>query len=201
MTGKRIAILVGGSDLFSGMRGISKGTRIIENSIDPYFDEVHAVNYNYFLDAGRCLRWLTHFFKQHQEIEYLMLYGYSKGGDIVLKLCRKLNAVRKIDLLITVDIANGPWSHKIDRAVPGNVRKNINIFQSSPSFPLRSYGEAASSDKNVEIKNIDVSGTSRKGQKINHSNIELLYVDDVVHYIVSDITHENKQIKMSPFNQ
>ncbi|WP_153797909.1 hypothetical protein [Foetidibacter luteolus] len=109
MSHKRIAMLVGGSDLFSGMRGISKGTKLIKGAIAPHFDEVIAVNYNYFLDFGQALRRLQRYFSNMPSGTAIVLYGYSKGGDVVLQLARWLKHKYPVQLLITIDVANGPW--------------------------------------------------------------------------------------------
>ena len=70
----------------------------------------------------------------------LVLYGYSRGGDAVSDLARKLQGRGiQVDLLVTVDAAFGPLStgpcSVVDRAIPSNVRKNLNIFQVEPSGP------------------------------------------------------------------
>lgn len=178
-----IAILVGGSDLFSGLRGISEGTRIIDKAIRPAFAEVLVINYNYFLDFGRTHRELVATIQQRYAGSDVLLYGYSKGGEVVLKLSRSLAFTHTIPLLVTVDIANGPWSAGIDRSVPANVVKNINIYQSRPRPPLFSYGLPAWSDQPVEIENIDLSGKKLNGRSVTHSNIEMLMVAPVIEWI------------------
>ncbi len=180
MGNSKIAILVGGSDLFSGMRGISKGTKIIQNAIRPVFDEVLTINYNYFLDLGRVHQQLLATIQQRYAFSDIFLYGYSKGGDVVLKLSRGMSPKHTVRLLITVDIANGPWSAGIDRSVPVNVVKNINIYQSKPRLPLFSYGLPAYSLHHVEIDNIDLSGKIINGKKVTHSNIEMLMTETVI---------------------
>jgi|GEM_PF-6169601 len=167
---KRMAVLVGGSDLFSGMRGVSKGTQILQKAIAPLFDHLLIINYNYFLDFGSALK------KARKSIDLvnpdeLLLYGYSKGGDVVLQLSRQYHPVRKIKLLITVDVANGPWSHRINRSLPANVNRNINVYQSTPNFPLRSYGMAALSNHHTSIQNINLTGKVINDRLVNHSNI------------------------------
>ena len=184
MVNKKVAILVGGSDLFSGFRGISKGTRVIKESIKSHFDHVFALNYNYFLDFGRSLKYIDKFLTQNEPMDYLTLYGYSKGGDIALQISRLFKRKRVVDLLVTIDVANGPWSGKIDRSVPGNVMKNINVFQTVPNFPLRSHGMAAYSTVNVEIENINITNQIINGTKVNHSNIEFLMVPKVIEWII-----------------
>lgn len=185
MPTKKIAILIGGSDLILGMRGLSAGTRIIVKSIDQHFDEVIAINYNYFLDFNTTLKKTEKIIASQDENTKIFLYGYSKGGDVVLKLSRLLVNKREIELLITVDVANGPWSHKINRHVPANVKHNINVFQSTPSPPLRSYGLATFSDAGVVIQNIDLTNEIIASQKVNHRMIERLVADDIISWLIS----------------
>lgn len=179
---KKIAVLVGGSDLFSGWRGISKGTTLIKRAITSCYDDVLAVNYNYFLDFGRALAAIQKYLQTVGQISRLVLYGYSKGGEVVLKLARSLKQRLQVDLLVTIDIANGPWSHKIDRNIPGNVRKAINVFQSHPNI-LRSHGAAVHAHSETNIQNIDLTGKIVQGNKITHSNIEMLVVPQVIGWL------------------
>lgn len=183
--GKKIIILVGGSDLFSGLRGISKGTQLISEELTHHFDEIIAVNYNYFLDFGYALKRLHKLIATRYSECQVFLYGYSKGGELVLKLARSLEQVCDISLLVTIDIANGPWSAAINRNVPGNVKKNINVFQKNPVFPLRSFGLPAYSDKAVQIENIDQTNSILQNQKVNHSNIEMLMVPQTIEWLKS----------------
>jgi len=180
---KRIAILVGGSDLFSGLRGISTGTKIIRESISPFFDETLAINYNYFLDFGITLRKLVTRLQREYAPSELFLYGYSKGGELVLQLSRMVEETHAVPLLITVDIANGPWSAKIDRSVPANVKKNINVYQKNSRPPLFSYGLPAYSHNTAAIQNIDLSDKTIRDRQVNHSNIEMLVVQQVIGWL------------------
>jgi len=177
-----MAVLIGGSDLFSGMRGLSKGTKIIRQEIEPLFDKILTINYNYFLDFGSALNKASKAIEKEQPDE-LVLYGYSKGGHVLLQLARRLENKTIIKLLITVDIANGPWSHKINRSLPANIIRNINVYQSTPSFPLQSYGLPNYTQKNIIIDNIELTGKTINGQEVNHSNIEMLVLDDVIEWM------------------
>lgn len=184
---KRIVVLVGGSDLFSGIRGISKGTKIIQEKIESDFDEVIAVNYNYFLDFGRSLNRLYHHIISSNRDSHIVLYGYSKGGEIVLQLARKLESIFVIPLLVTIDIANGPWSKNVDRTVPANVLKNVNVYQGKPNFPLRSFGmPAIALSPATTIENIDITAQTISGIAVTHSTIENLMVNKVVEWIKAE---------------
>jgi hypothetical protein len=182
-----LIVLVGGSDLFSGMRGVSKGTKIIQQNLKGIAGKMLVVNYNYFLDFGKAVQRLH---KQILTIENsckIILYGYSKGGDVVLQLARLLEGTHSIELVITVDVANGPWSHKINRQVPGNVKKNINVYQTNPNFPFRSYGMPSYSSANIIIENINVTNRQFENNCVNHSNIERFTAHNVIDWIKNSL--------------
>lgn len=182
---EHIAILVGGSDLFSGLRGISAGTKIIQQNIKHSFDDVVAFNYNYFLDFGSSLKRLLAYVHQFSVPPVITLYGYSKGGDVVLQLARQLKDQITIPLLITIDIANGPWSHKINRDVSGNVKRNINVYQTIPNFPLRSYGMPAITEStDTVIENINLTKQCIDGIKVSHGSIENVMVSQVINWMI-----------------
>lgn len=183
---QHIAILVGGSDLFSGLRGISSGTKNIQQQVQDCFDEVVAVNYNYFLDFGTSLRRLIAYVQQFPVPPVITLYGYSKGGDVVLRLTRYLKDHVTIPLLITIDIANGPWSHKINRVVPANVQRNINVYQTTPNFPLRSCGMPAIPETaDTIVENINLTYQHIEGVKVSHGSIENIMVKQVAGWMIA----------------
>ena len=174
---EKIAVLVGGSDLFSGMRGISKGTKHIYKAIHESFDEVVIINYNYFLDFGSSLKKLFNYLSSKSNTTY-----------VILQLSRMLQSALNINLLITIDVANGPWSHKIDRTIPHNVKKNINVYQSIPNFPLRSYGmQTVAVSADTIIENIDLTRQNIQGIAVTHSTIENLMVDKVITWIKTNV--------------
>ena len=184
ISGKKVAILVGGSDLFSGLKGISPGTRLIRRAIKPWYNDVLAVNFNYFLDFGRTLKQVKKYVQTVGKIKQLVLYGYSKGGDVVLQLARSVEKEMIVDLLVTVDVANGPWSDKINRTIPENVERNINIFQSRPNI-LRSCGAPTHGSGHTTIKNIDLTDKILKEENVSHSNIEMLMVPQVIQWLTT----------------
>ncbi|MEX6687585.1 hypothetical protein QTN47_08790 [Danxiaibacter flavus] len=67
--------------------------------------------------------------------------------------------------------------------MPGNVRRNIHLYQPSPNFPLCSYGLRARSSGNVEIENLDVTNQRFKNKPVTHGNIENFMVPDVIEWI------------------
>ena len=62
----------------------------------------------------------------------LSLVGYSYGGVAVMDLARALEKKDiKVDLLITLDAADGNNSSNINRTVPSNVVRNVNYYQTN----------------------------------------------------------------------
>ncbi|MBE7170945.1 MAG: hypothetical protein INR73_10165 [Williamsia sp.] len=182
LSGKKVAVLVGGSDLFSGLRGISAATTRIKQAIKPWYNDVLAINYNYFLDFGKTLITAREYLQTVGPIKQLVLYGYSKGGEVALELARSLEQQVSVQLLVTIDIANGPWSDKINRSIPANVEKVINVFQSNPNL-LRSRGAAVYASENTAIRNIDLTGARIHEEKVTHSNIEMLMAHQVIGWL------------------
>ena len=90
-------------------------------------------------DAGT-LKKAIDFVRANYEIgsnDQLVVYGYSWGGDNAVEFAQILNELGiKINWLITVDGAKGPASggligDYVDRLIPSNVEKNINIYQTN----------------------------------------------------------------------
>nr|MBK9652951.1 hypothetical protein [Bacteroidota bacterium] len=71
-----------------------------------------------------------------------MIYGYSYGGILAVKLTKALEEKNiQVVLLVTVDAALGPLSKDyVDRNIPGNVKQNINFFESnSPNNKAKAF--------------------------------------------------------------
>ena len=72
------------------------------------------------------------------------------------------NAVTRIDLLVTVDAARGPWSSSLNRSIAECVRTNLNYYQTTPHGTEKSFGgpnEARDNTKTV-VWNHDLTGRS-----------------------------------------
>lgn len=114
-------------------------------------------------------------FKQFEAIykkgEKVVIYGYSYGGDAAVEFAEKLNqAGYEVDLLITVDDADGPGKGlTVNRTIPGNVKKNLNFYQRTKSI-LGSRG-----DKNdATFKKTVVVNKKITNKNVNHGNIDEL---------------------------
>ncbi len=56
------------------------------------------------------------------------IYGYRYGGVLANYLTKRLKkAGIKVDALITIDAANCPKSHEVDRSIEDNVKANFNF--------------------------------------------------------------------------
>ncbi|WP_153797908.1 hypothetical protein [Foetidibacter luteolus] len=78
--------------------------------------------------------------------------------------------------------------HSINRQVSANVKKNINVYQGSPNFPLRSYGMPAVAEVvGTAIENIILTKRIMRGVTVSHSNIEMLMVNQVISWIIAAV--------------
>jgi len=127
----------------------------------------------------------------------LAIVGYSYGGVVAMKLSRALDKENLgVDLLVTLDAANGTGSDKIDRTIPSNVKKNVNYYETNAkNVPLglkslmSSKGgpnSRAAGNNTTQIKNIDDSKSQYTGKEdyyngtVNHYNIDDLRKKDIV---------------------
>ncbi|UIR55478.1 DUF6443 domain-containing protein [Sphingobacterium sp. SRCM116780] len=102
----------------------------------------------------------------------VILYGYSYGGVIADKLAEKLKKEGiDVNLMITVDAADGPWSNNVNREMSDNTLANLNFFQKNKTLldPTLSHGDY-NSGKNVV--NVNKTNDKYKGEKMNHMNVD-----------------------------
>lgn len=109
--------------------------------------------------------------EMHSPSDKLILYGYSAGGMNALHVCRSILYNRKVrdvvDLLVTVDVANGLNSGRMNRSVPSNVTTNLNVFTYKTTLGGDSHGgPATSAGGRTRIMNEERSDT-------NHATIRL----------------------------
>jgi hypothetical protein len=130
----------------------------------------------------------------------VLVYGYSWGGVLAQHLTDRLKADGiQVELLITVDAAAGKQSNQVDRTVSDNVKENLNIYQTTPSF-LKSYGgenTADDSDKtNVTNSNYTGRYTGTPGQddfqKVEHSTIDEISQPRVNQKIISTVKRDGQ---------
>ena len=174
---KRV-LMIGGADLF--LTGLSDETKKIMDGIDmDNISEKKAYNYPYFFEGDNDFikKVVKDIQQNYTEGQQIVLYGYSKGGELTLKISRELKKLGiPIELLITVDVANGPKSKSIDRSVPDNVKENRNFYQTEAgSFPKPpSFGAP---NMGANVFNVNQTGLA------NHSDIDEYNITNVINLI------------------
>jgi RHS repeat-associated protein len=109
--------------------------------------------------------------KQHESNPNgkVLLYGYSYGGVLVNHLAKRLEkAGVAIDIMVTVDAANGWLSDDVDRTIGKNVKRNDNYYEENVDFtrdPTKSHG-AANKGNGQKINNHNKLKESYKGEKM-----------------------------------
>lgn len=128
----------------------------------------------------------------------VIIYGYSYGGVLANHLAKRLDEKNiSVDLLITVDAANGRGSDKVDRNISKNVKKNINYFEKNKSNskfkrPIGSHGAANKGVRKGQVENHDYSSETFNGEGLDHYNIDNATVNDVLKNI-GDILNGMKE--------
>lgn len=133
----------------------------------------------------------------------LTIMGYSYGGVVALKLARELDKKDiRVNLLITLDAANGTGSDKVDRTVTKNVDFNLNYYQTNEEVncgeggaselmknAMKSKGgenKMSEDNYNTRITNINETDCSYEGTEdycngdVNHYNIDDKNKDNIV---------------------
>ncbi len=122
---------------------------------------------------------IANFDKPHEKI---VIYGYSKGGDVALEFARQLQEKGfEVDLLITVDAAD-PVDHTLDYIVPSNVKVSYNIYQEKPSkgpFGLpgrnsRGYRHSSENCELTSLYNANASESNRTNNLVTHKSLQKL---------------------------
>ncbi|WP_083721725.1 DUF6443 domain-containing protein [[Flexibacter] sp. ATCC 35208] len=119
----------------------------------------------------------------------VVLQGYSYGGVMATHLARRLKEANvPVSLLVTVDAAAGPESDNLDRTIPSNVDKNINIYQTNPSL-VRSHGDKNKKEEssNTTVVNLDVTRFTNE-----HGKIDDYALRAVVNMILRDLNKDRK---------
>ncbi len=113
----------------------------------------------------------------------VVIYGYSWGGVAANYIAKRLEKVGvTVDMLITIDAANGQASDQIDRTIGKNVKKNINYFETNKGNSpwerfIGSHGGANIGSLPDQVENIDESNETYNGQPVGHYNIgDLTYL-------------------------
>jgi len=145
--------------------------------------EVILVNSNYWNLTEAVIEARKEVMADLEPGEPVAIYGYSRGGVYAIMLANELeNQGVTVDLLFTVDAADGFTTFLVDREISSNVEENINYYQRNPSA-IRSRGGANTKkdeDSSVEIKNIDLTDAvypNESGENV-----------DIIHSTIDDAT-------------
>jgi len=114
----------------------------------------------------------------------IVIYGYSYGGVMADHLAERLNnAGINVNMEVTVDKADGTSSNKLCRTVPSNVDKNLNIYQTIPSW-ADSHGapNSAARGSKTDVINVDVTKILNNGIG-NHGAIGKESINAVIHQL------------------
>lgn len=184
-------IIFSGAILFPGFQEPSPTMFDILNSVNNHTGQSSLVYSIYLLNDKTIIENNVQDIKDWRAANptgELAIVGYSYGGVLAMKLTRELDKLNiPVDLLITLDAANGNKSNEVDRAIPDNVKKNINYYeQNSSGSAFADKVLASKGDKNVAIdpdktKVININETQDKinDVKVNHYNIDDDCVEDV----------------------
>jgi RHS repeat-associated protein len=115
----------------------------------------------------------------------VILEGYSYGGVMVTHLAGRLKKANiPVSLLVTVDAAAGPETKNVNRTIPSNVKENLNVFQTNPSFIVGSHGGANKKEENsnTNIVNVDLTKITDE-----HGKIDEITLRGVVNQILKDL--------------
>jgi thioesterase domain-containing protein len=140
----------------------------------------------------------------------LTIMGYSYGGVVALKLARELDKKDiRVNLLVTLDAANGTGSDKVDRTVTDNVDWNVNYYQTNETVScgeegivseisefaknqMKSKGgenKLSEGNYNTRITNINETDATYEGTddncngSVNHYNIDDKNKDNIVNEV------------------
>jgi RHS repeat-associated protein len=110
----------------------------------------------------------------------IIIYGYSFGGVLAEHLTERLKKDGlAVELLVTIDAANGDESDEVDRKISDNVKENLNIYQRTKSV-VDSRGDVnvADNSKVTKVSNNNYSnqyvGTPGEDdyEEVEHSTID-----------------------------
>jgi hypothetical protein len=194
--GNATVILIGGADLFSGTADISEETKAVSEGVGrSKVGHLKMLNYNYFAEKvtkSMYKELAKEIKKTHPKGEKLIIYGYSRGAEEALKLTRELKKMNiNVDLLITIDAANGPFSNKVNRTVEDNVFMSINYYQTEASSIGSRGGANIAAPGNTRTLNNNFNQTGnvffRNGSNtpvnIVHSTIDEANVTNAINWI------------------
>ena len=155
-----------------GVTKVAESINAYSKELDMKAGSVVLINSNYWNPLGVIMAGIEEA-KSADPNEPIIVYGYSKGGELAQIMARMVKDLGiEIDLLFTIDAADGYLP--VDRTIPDNVLENINYFQDE----WRWSGSRGGKNKRAD-------GTTRGIHNINISS------DDVDHYTIDEDTADS----------
>jgi RHS repeat-associated protein len=108
----------------------------------------------------------------------IIITGYSYGGVLAMHLARRLAKNNlPIELLATLDPAMAGESKNVNRKIPGNVKRNINVYQTSDDNAFHSFGAPNEREDGTTtgISNIKVS--------VDHGKVDDVKQEDLINWV------------------
>jgi RHS repeat-associated protein len=130
--------------------------------------------------------------------EKIVVYGYSYGGDFAVEFAKELlSKGYQVDLLVTVDAADGPMmGMTVDRTIPSNVDLNENYYQTNGSIIMsEGYENAASDESATTVHNTDVTNLV---ENVTHGNMDEITMDVSIGHIFDALGIQNKTRALQP---
>lgn len=184
-------VIFSGAILIPGIQKPSKTMYDVMESVTQHSGHVSLIYSTYIENDDKIIERTVQEIKDWRAANptgELAVVGYSYGGVLAMKLTRELDKLNiPVELLVTLDAANGNKSDKIDRNIPSNVKKNINYYQRNETDSkiknryIASKGNInrAQNSNKTEIINIDLTNDKINNVNINHYNIDQDCVPDI----------------------
>ena len=133
--GEDVLIAFSGANLFSESKSAVAGEIVDElkswarkQGMNDF--SAKAIATDYFDSKSTWLSAMAFFQDNYTKGEKVVIYGYSKGGEYAMAFAEALGKMGiEVDLLVTVDAADGFRSDAINRIVSSNVKVNENYYQ------------------------------------------------------------------------
>ena len=147
----------------------------------PHLDvRVHVIQPGWFEGKAVALG-RDRIIEDYRPGDSVVVYGYSRGGQVAVGLAEELEGKADVSALITVDSALGRFSNTptvVDRSVSENVPINYNFFESdSPDYYGSTGGpNTAARPGSTWVRNYETPG-------VDHAEMDE-FVQDVVENII-----------------
>lgn len=179
LDGLEAVAVVGGADLDS--KGLAPTTNQITNDLKIYAksQNINVNNIKSFnsnpLGLNVEKQAIKDFVCQQADAKQpIAIYAYSLGGVVTMNALKEIAKERpdiKIDLLITIDPALGPYSQSLE--VPSNVKLNLNFYQTDESsINSRGFPNYAQDENKTDVVNMNQTGTVTENPGDAHGQMD-----------------------------